>query len=109
MLEVRPPVRIDKGAGISSFLDGVEVDVALYVGDDATDLDAFRALAQLVEDGPSASARSASGSARRRAHPRSPSEADIVVDGTDGVRELLAMLVADVDACGSPTSCARPC
>src|SRR5207248_8338532 len=51
VLEVRPPVRIDKGAGISSFLEQSEVDVAMYVGDDATDLDAFRALAQLAEEG----------------------------------------------------------
>src|SRR5947209_8778176 len=43
VLEVRPPVRIDKGAGIRSFLTDTDVDVALYVGDDATDLDAFRA------------------------------------------------------------------
>ncbi len=34
VLEVRPPVRIDKGAGIATLLEGAEVDGALYVGDD---------------------------------------------------------------------------
>src|SRR5205085_4162688 len=51
VLEVRPPVRIDKGAGITSFLDGTDLDVALYVGDDRTDLDAFRALGDLASEG----------------------------------------------------------
>jgi trehalose 6-phosphate phosphatase len=93
VLEVRPPVRIDKGAGVTAFLDGAHVSAALYVGDDATDLDAFHALHQLAEegqiervirvgvlsdDGPSEIAE----------------EADVTVDGTEGVRELLAMLVA---------------
>ncbi len=53
MLEVRPPIKIDKGAGIISFLSeaGDGIDTALYVGDDSTDLDAFRALTQLQEEG----------------------------------------------------------
>ena len=94
VLEVRPPVRIDKGAGILSFLDGADVDVALYVGDDATDLDAFHALTQLVEEGKLAKAmrvgvRSEDGPAQIT------EEADVVVDGTEGVQELLAALIAD--------------
>src|SRR2546421_7226337 len=51
VLEIRPPVRIDKGAGIRSFLEGADIENALYVGDDVTDLDALRALAQLAEEG----------------------------------------------------------
>ena len=31
--------------------EGEDVDVAMYVGDDTTDLDAFRSLVQLVEEG----------------------------------------------------------
>jgi len=93
VLEVRPPVRMDKGAGIVSFLAHEDVDAALYVGDDATDLDAFRALRELVDDGRLKRAlrvgvRSAEG----------PSEiverADLVVEGTDGVRTLLEALLA---------------
>ena len=53
VLEVRPPVKIDKGAGITSFLNeaGAGIDSALYVGDDTTDLDAFRALASWSSEG----------------------------------------------------------
>ena len=91
---MRPPVRIDKGAGIRSLLADAEIDAALYAGDDATDLDAFRALAELAQEGKLERAvcigvRSDEG----------PSEiagrADIVVDGTEGVQELLTVLVTD--------------
>src|SRR5262249_19621755 len=33
VLEVRPPVRMDKGAGIVAFLSDLDVDAAVYVGD----------------------------------------------------------------------------
>jgi trehalose 6-phosphate phosphatase len=92
VLEIRPPVRIDKGAGIVSLLRDTDLVGALYVGDDVTDLDAFRGLNELVEmgrlgvgvkvgvrsdEGPTALAE----------------EADALVEGTDGVRELLKSLL----------------
>lgn len=95
VLEVRPPVRIDKGAGIARLLaEHQQIANALYVGDDATDLDAFHGLAELVErdrlkrivrvgvrseEGPSALA----------------AEADALLDGTVGVRTLLTALLDD--------------
>ena len=108
VLEVRPPVRIDKGAGITSFLDGADIDVAVYVGDDATDLDAFRALVQLAEDGRIERAIRVGVSSEE-----GPSEiteqADVVVEGTPGVQRAAddprGGLVA---RCGSRTSCAPP-
>jgi trehalose 6-phosphate phosphatase len=93
VLEIRPPVRIDKGAGIIAMLRDMELNAAVYVGDDLTDLDAFRGLTQLVEmerlqtairvgvlsdEGPSA-LRDA---------------ADHMVDGTNGVRDLLRALLS---------------
>jgi trehalose 6-phosphate phosphatase len=94
VLEVRPPVRIDKGAGIASFLEGTEVDTALYVGDDATDLDAFRTLARLVREGRLQRAIRV-GVSSEDGPDAIKSEADVVVDGTDGVRELLTALIAE--------------
>ena len=44
VLEIRPPVRIDKGAGIVGLLGETDLAAAVYVGDDVTDLDAFRGL-----------------------------------------------------------------
>lgn len=93
VLEVRPPVRIDKGAGIRSLLEGLDVDVAMYVGDDATDLDAFRMLDQLVEEGRLAHAVKVG--VRSDEGPEAiASDADLVVEGTDGVVELLELLAS---------------
>jgi trehalose 6-phosphate phosphatase len=93
VLEVRPPVRFDKGVGIASFLRGTDVNVALYVGDDVTDLDAFRSLRELVEEGRLSCAIRVG--VRSDEGPEAITrEADVVVDGTDGVRELLELLVA---------------
>src|SRR5919199_668270 len=51
VLEIRPPLRIDKGAGIVSLLRDTDLAAAVYVGDDVTDLDAFRGLDELVAMG----------------------------------------------------------
>lgn len=93
VLEVRPAVRIDKGAGIRSFLSGVDVDVALYSGDDATDLDAFHGLTGLLEEGQLSSVIRI-GVASEEGPSEITAEADVVVDGTDGVEQLLATLLA---------------
>jgi trehalose 6-phosphate phosphatase len=94
VLEVRPPVKIDKGAGISSFLEGSDVSTALYVGDDATDVDAFRALGKLVEDGKIERAIRV-GVSSEEGPSEITDEADVVVDGTGGVQNLLARLLTD--------------
>ncbi|MGH2857473.1 MAG: trehalose-phosphatase [Solirubrobacteraceae bacterium] len=93
VLEVRPPVRIDKGAGVARLLDevGQGIDAALYVGDDTTDLDAFRTLARMAQEG--RLARVVRVGVRSEEGPSEiAQEADIVLDGPDGVRELLALL-----------------
>ena len=92
VLEIRPPVRIDKGAGIVGLLRDSDLAAAIYVGDDRTDLDAFRGLDELVEIGRLGTAirvgvRSDEGPAELE------EEADAMVDGTDGVRELLRALL----------------
>ena len=93
VLEVRPPVRIDKGAGIRSFLEGVDVNLAMYVGDDATDLDAFRMLDALVDEGRLTYALKV-GVESEEGPEAVVSEADLVLEGTGGVVELLSYLVA---------------
>ena len=51
ILEVRPPIAMDKGRGIVRLLSGRDLAVALYAGDDLTDVDAFTGLRRLVDDG----------------------------------------------------------
>ena len=92
VLEVRPPVRIDKGAGVRAFLDGAQLSAALYVGDDTTDVDAFRALEQLAEEGEIADVIRV-GVLSDEGPSEIAEEADVTVEGTEGVRELLAMLI----------------
>jgi trehalose 6-phosphate phosphatase len=92
VLEIRPPVRIDKGAGIVRLLAERTLAAAVYVGDDVTDLDAFRGLTELVEHGALAHAVRV-GVASEEGPPQLEQEADAMVDGTDGVRELLRALL----------------
>jgi trehalose 6-phosphate phosphatase len=112
VLEVRPPVAIDKGLGVTALLnghagaaeresaatressttDGPAFHAALYVGDDATDLDAFRGLRELVQSGRLELAVCvAVGS--EEAPPELAGQADIAIDGPAGVRQLLEALL----------------
>jgi trehalose 6-phosphate phosphatase len=92
VLEVRPPVALDKGLGITALLRGGEARAAVYVGDDTTDLDAFRGLRALVESGGLESALCVAVSSDE-APPGLAAEADLTVDGPGGVRELLEALL----------------
>jgi trehalose 6-phosphate phosphatase len=91
VLEVRPPVRIDKGQAVRSLVEGASARVALYGGDDTTDLDAFDALTELEGEGALDSkvlvgVRSDEGPAAI------VERADLVVDGVEGFTEVLAAL-----------------
>jgi trehalose 6-phosphate phosphatase len=93
VMEVRPPVRIDKGAGVRALIVRTGVTAALYAGDDVTDLDAFRALRALREERIlrtciCVGVASEDGPAAIR------DEADVIVDGTTGVLDVLAVLTA---------------
>ncbi len=94
VLEVRPPVQIDKGAGVSRLLADSGVNAAMYAGDDSTDLDAFRALARLVAEGKLERALRV-GVKSEEGPSAIIEEADVVVDGPAGVREVLAALIAE--------------
>jgi trehalose 6-phosphate phosphatase len=94
VLEIRPPIKFDKGAGITKFLDGLEVDTVLYIGDDVTDVDAFRGLSQMLAEGRISRALRV-GVGSDETPPEVVAQSDFVIDGTAGVAELLAELVAD--------------
>jgi trehalose 6-phosphate phosphatase len=82
VLEVRPPVRADKGTAVTRLLDERGLRRALYAGDDTTDLDAFRALDEL-----DLGVRVAVDSAE--APPELRGAADVVVGGPAELLELL--------------------
>jgi trehalose 6-phosphate phosphatase len=85
VLEVRPPVDADKGTAVRALVTRAGVRRALYAGDDRTDVDAFHGL-----DGLELGVRVAVGSAE--APPELLAAADLVVDGTDGVLDVLRRL-----------------
>ena len=92
VLEIRPPVRIDKGAGIVNLLRETDLAAGVYVGDDVTDLDAFRGLTELQELGRLEYALRVG--VRSEESPSAlQEEADAMVEGLDGVRGLLRALL----------------
>jgi trehalose 6-phosphate phosphatase len=94
VMEARPPVRIDKGAGVQALLKRAGSRLALYAGDDVTDLDAFRAVRHLRDTGELDHAVCVG--VRSEDGPEEiPAEADVTVEGTAGMQELLAALVPD--------------
>jgi trehalose 6-phosphate phosphatase len=91
VLEIRPPVHVDKGEGIKSLVEGRPVRIALYGGDDVTDLDAFDALDALVASGDLDAAIKVG--VRSEEGPKAIIDrADLVVDGVEGFAEVLAAL-----------------
>jgi trehalose 6-phosphate phosphatase len=85
VLEVRPPVAADKGTAVRALVTRAAVRRGLYAGDDTTDLDAFAGLDEL-----DVGVRVAVDSGE--APPALLEAADIVVDGPEGVLELLRRL-----------------
>ena len=59
-----------------------------------TDIDAFRGLARARRDGPRSATAVRVGVRSDEGPPELEEEADAMVDGTDGVRELLQALLA---------------
>jgi trehalose 6-phosphate phosphatase len=92
VLEIRPPVEMSKGRGARRLLGGLDLAAALYVGDDKTDIDAFDGLHGLVADGELGAAVCVG--VRSDETPEELEQAsDVLVDGPDGVRELLTALL----------------
>lgn len=88
VLELGPPVEADKGLAIRHLLEEHPLQAALYMGDDRTDVDGFRALREWPGTGLAVGVLS----------PESPPEvaqaSHFTVEGVEGVRELLTWLVA---------------
>ncbi|MCU1426779.1 MAG: HAD-superfamily hydrolase subfamily [Actinomycetia bacterium] len=87
--ELRPPVPVDKGTVVEQLLEGLSV--AAFAGDDSGDLPAFAALERLRSQGRLDDAVRIAVSS-----PESPPEvlanADLVVEGPEGLRTLLNQL-----------------
>jgi trehalose 6-phosphate phosphatase len=94
VVEARPPIRADKGTAVRTLIEEYGPERALFSGDDTTDLDAFRELKKLREEGKLKEILRV-GVASEEGPPEITSEADIVVDGVEGVGELLRELLGE--------------
>ncbi|MDQ4049267.1 MAG: trehalose-phosphatase, partial [Actinomycetota bacterium] len=92
VLEIRPPVPVDKGQGVMSILESSDLRAALYGGDDVTDLDAFSALEALVKSG-DLEAKVCVGVSSSEGPQAIVDRADVVVDGVEGFTDVLAALL----------------
>ncbi|MGI8802487.1 MAG: trehalose-phosphatase [Solirubrobacteraceae bacterium] len=89
VLEVRPPLQIDKGRGVAGLLTPpAGVAHGLYMGDDVTDIDAFDGLRAALGDG-----AVCVGVRSEETPDELARAADVMVDGELGVREVLQALL----------------
>lgn len=91
VLELRPDTGVDKGVAVARLVAESGVERVLYAGDDATDVDAFRALGQMrVDRKLKRVVRVAVASAEEPTDLRS--RADVVVAGPEEVATLILAL-----------------
>ena len=94
VVEARPPVRADKGTATRKVVAEYEPQKALFIGDDTTDLDAFRELEGLHEESVLEEILRI-GVESEEGPPEIVSEADLVVRGTQGVGKVLLVLAGE--------------
>ena len=93
VLEIRPPVQVDKGQAVVELVVRTGASAALFGGDDATDLDAFAALDEAVAAGELEAALRV-GVASDEGPAAIEQRAHLVVRGTGGFLAVLAAVAA---------------
>jgi trehalose 6-phosphate phosphatase len=93
VLEIRPPVPVNKGQAVRDLVFRTGARTALFGGDDVTDLDGFAALETLVEGGKLEAAVRV-GVRSEEGPLEIVRQADLVVDGIEGFQHVLAELDA---------------
>ncbi len=94
VVEARPPIRADKGTAVSTLVEEYRPEKAMFIGDDTTDLDAFRELEKLRQEGRLREILRV-GVASEEGPQEIVTEADIAVEGVDGVGGVLRALLGE--------------
>lgn len=92
VLEIRPAGGGGKGAAIASLLADSDIEIAVYAGDDRTDIDAFRRLRELHGECDNLEAVYCFGIYSPEGPPGLEEHSDIVLHGTDHWIEVLGRL-----------------
>jgi trehalose 6-phosphate phosphatase len=91
VLELRPTANVDKGTAVRRLLERPGLELALFAGDDRTDLDAMHALRSLVEGG-QLSGAVCIGVASEEAPSALAEEVDVLVASPAELVEVLGLL-----------------
>lgn len=91
IVEIRPPVQANKGTAVTDLVRMAGLRGAFYLGDDRTDLDAFRALRLLTIDGVCQGVSVAV--LHDEAPPELTEEADVTLPSIDAVPGFLRWLI----------------
>lgn len=96
VIELRPPLDVDKGVSIEEFIRARGLRGVVYLGDDQTDIDAFRTVRHLTNKGV------CQGIAVAVLHQEAPTglttEADMTLPSVEAVPGFLRWLLANVPA-----------
>jgi trehalose 6-phosphate phosphatase len=92
VVEARPPIRADKGTAVRTLVEEYKPRKALFIGDDTTDLDAFRELERLRDEGLLDEILRI-GVESDEGPPEIVTEADLVIDGAENVPNLFRALL----------------
>ena len=95
VVEIRPPVRVDKGSAAETLVRQRRLQGVIYLGDNTTDLDAFRALRWLRESGVCRALLL--GVYSPEAPPELVDEADFLLEGVEGAVDFLGRLAELLD------------
>jgi trehalose-phosphatase len=99
IVELRPPLDIDKGTACALLLERLQVTgnrgAALYAGDDQTDEDAFRVVRERSRGAVTVRIASAEDAAGRH------TSAELVLESTERFRDLLGWIVARRESAGA--------
>ncbi|MEE8442428.1 MAG: trehalose-phosphatase [Dehalococcoidia bacterium] len=91
LVEARPPIEVNKGTALASLARDFSLNGALFLGDDITDVDAFRAMHSLVAQGKLLGLAIAV--LDKETPPQVAQEADLTLQGVRDVERFLDWLV----------------
>jgi trehalose 6-phosphate phosphatase len=92
IFEIRPPIDVNKGTAFRHLVAEYRLDAAIYIGDDVTDTDAFRAARALRESG---ECYALGVGVESDVTPELVTEtSDLSASGVSGVESLLAWLLS---------------